>query len=465
MTAQVSDAFTGQAMPSSFIGVSIEYPALHVYTGRDPRHIDPVLINLLRALAPGQRPVLRIGGNSADQTWWPQRGTVTPGGIFYALSPDWTATAHNLARALDAKLILGINLAAGRPSLAGSEARALLHGIGIRYLDALEVGNEPDLYGAYAWYRNRRGRWVYARPHSWNMQSYIKDFSRWRANLPVVPLVGPSFAELSWLNQLNRFIAAEPTLSAITIHRYPLRGCDTPPSSPLYATTSSLLADSSSAGLAGSVAQYAAASHQAGLPFRLDELNSVACRGKWGVSNTFSSALWALDTLYNLAAVGVDGVNFHMLPRAAYELFSPSLERGRWQAFVRPEYYGLLMFARGFPPGAHLLQVSVPDGPVKVWATRGTDGHTRVMLINKDPRNAVTVNVQVQYATGPAELQRLTAPSVSATRGVRLAGQSFGAATATGRLAGRMQVQTIGDTGNGVYSVSLPAGSAALLVR
>ncbi len=110
--------------------------------------------------------------------------------------------------------------------------------------------------------------------------------------------------------------------------------------------------------------------HRRGLGFRLTEINSASCEGAKGVSDTFASALWALDTMFDMASVGVDGVNFHMLPGSNYELFTPSQTAGgTWQAFVHPEYYGLLMFAQAFPPGAHLLSVSAPSGPVKVWAT------------------------------------------------------------------------------------------------
>ena len=42
-------------MPPGFVGVSFEYRAMHVYTGRDPSAVNPVLVQLLKALAPGQR--------------------------------------------------------------------------------------------------------------------------------------------------------------------------------------------------------------------------------------------------------------------------------------------------------------------------------------------------------------------------------------------------------------------------
>src|SRR5205807_8152509 len=61
--------------------------------------------------------------------------------------------------------------------------------------------------------------------------------------------------------------------------------------------------------------------HGAGLPLRVDEINSVACGGAAGVSNTFASALWALDTMFALVRTGVDGVNVHTFQGATYRLF------------------------------------------------------------------------------------------------------------------------------------------------
>ena len=55
------------------------------------------------------------------------------------------------------------------------------------------------------------------------------------------------------------------------------------------------------------------------------------------------------------------------------------------------------------------------------------------------------------------------APSVGSHSGVRLGGQSFGARTSTGVLAGRPEVATVAPVG-GHYLVALPAESAAVLM-
>jgi hypothetical protein len=462
ITATVSSTTTGAPMPTGFVGVSFETRALHVYTGRDPRAVNPVLVALLRALAPGQSPVIRIGGDSTDATWWPMRGVIPPGGITYSLTKGWLQTTRALAGALNARLIVGVNLASGRPSIAAVEGQAIVKGIGKRYISSLEIGNEPDLYGTFPWYRDRRGRVVLARGRGYSPSAYIKDFTRWHAVLPRVPLVGPSFADLAWASSLGRFLSKEPAVRTTTLHRYPLHRSTTDQTDPTFPSVPDLLNDLSSAGLASQIAPYVTVAHRHGLPFRLDEMNSVSGSGVKGVSDTFASALWVVDTLFNLRSVGVDGVNVHTLPGAGYELFTFTRSASGWSAFVHPDYYGMLLFAEAFPPGAQLLRVSAPDGPVKVWATHATNGQTRVVLINKDPSAAATVQVRLPATSAPASLQRLLAPSLASTSDVTLGGQTFGNQTSTGTLAGAPTTTSVVPV-LGSYTVELPAGSAAVL--
>jgi hypothetical protein len=464
VSASVSATPSGQAMAPSYLGVSMEYSALHIYAGRDPDHIDPVLIQLLRNLDPGQTPIVRIGGNSADQTWWPTPGELPPGGVRYALTKGWLRITKAFAAKLRAKLIMGVNLAGGRPDLAAAEARAFLEGIGPQYLQALEIGNEPDLYSNAVWYRDRRGRKFFARPASYGINNYLLELSRWRAALPPVTFVGPALAELTWLNNISQIAAAEPGLPFVTVHRYPLRACPTPSTSPQFPTITNLLSDAASEGLAARMSPFVTLVHSAGLGYRVDELNSASCSGKRGVSDTFASALWMLDTLFNFANVGVDAINVHVLPGAPYELFTVSHPKGQWQAFVHPEYYAMLMFAQADPPGAKLLPVSEPDTAVKIWATQAPDGHTRVVIINKDASADHSVQVAVPGSGGPASLEWLRAPNVTSTSGVTLGNQSFGSETQTGLLKPPLQTVPITATG-GMYTIDVPAASAVMLTQ
>jgi hypothetical protein len=464
--ASVDAAPTGPARPARFLGLSLEYSALEAYTGADPAAPDRVFVQLLRNLAPGpgQSLVLRIGGNSTDATWWPVKGMAHPRGARYALTPTWLAAVRALAAAVPAQLIMGVNLAAGRPRVAEAEAQAFVSGIGPSYVTSLEVGNEPDVYGVFPWYTDRHGP-VFARPAGYDLSAFIGELTRWQATLPDLPLADPALAELPWLSGLPTLLAADPRLRVVTVHRYALQGCSHNPHSPVYPSIANLLSDRSAQGLAAAIAPYVALAHRHGAQFRVDELNSAAlagCLGRAGISNTFASALWMLDTLFDLASIGVDGVNVHSLPGAGYELFSFRRSATGWQAFVRPDYYGMLLFAQAFPAGARLLPVRAPAGAVKVWATLAPDGHTRVTLINKGSA-AHRVELQLPPSDLPAVLEWLRAPSASATSGVTLGGQGFGAETSTGVL-GAQHGQPVAQL-FGSYSIDLPPASAAVLTR
>jgi hypothetical protein len=411
-TITISSTTIGRPIPPGFVGLSLEFQAIPAYAGRDPGAVNPLLVRLIQGLAPGQAPVLRIGGDSTDASWWPARGVDPPRPGSNELGTSWLRITHALAASLGAQLILGVNMAAGKPQIAAAEARAFTGGIGRRYIDAFEIGNEPDLYSRDAWYRAPDGRVVLARPAGYSLGAFIDQFTRWRQALGALPVAGPAFAWLMWMQRAGP--APPPT------------------------------------------------AHARGLRFELDEMNTVSCHGQGGVSDTFASALWVLNTMFSLARVGVDGVAIHTFPNASYQLFSFRQASGQWLASVKPEYYGLLMFAKAAPPGSRLERVSGPHGPLHAWATVAPDGTRRVVVINEDSARGQEVALKPPQKAGIANLAWLLAPGASATTGVTLDGQSFGAETATARLAGRSGRAAV-ISANGGYVLTLPSASAVML--
>lgn len=464
----VSRRVTSPPVRPGFVGFSIEFQALPKYTGLDPQAINPVFESLVRGLAAGAPPVIRIGGESSDVTWLPTPGIQKPPGVSFNLTSRWLAATDALATATGARLIFGLNLAANEPALAAAEAQAALKRLGSQ-VQAFEIGNEPNVYTVVPWFHNASGAPVTPRSPSYDFQAFAGDFRREVHALPAVPLagpaygIGPSSTNGPWVSHLPALISTYPRLRVITLHRYPLRNCSVAPRSPQFPTIPNLLASFSSRGLATDIAGDVAVAHRSGRQFRLDELNSVACRGKRGVSDTFASSLWALDVLFNLARVGVDGVNFHTLPGAAYQLFSFSRVHGRWRAFVRPVYYGALLFAQAAPPGSRLLHVrSTAAGRVSAWAALAPSGRLSIVLINKSLRVARTIGVKPPRGThGTPTLERMTAPSARATSGVTIGGRTFGRQTFTGAL--RAPVTTPLRATGGQYRLKLPPASAAVL--
>ena len=181
------------------------------------------------------------------------------------------------------------------------------------------------------------------------------------------------------------------------------------------------------------------------------------------MSDTFASALWVLDTLFNMAAVGVDGVNIHTFNKALYEPFSFTHSSGGWQAHIDPMYYGMLMFARAAPTGSRLLSTSAASSrALRIWAVRAPDGTVRVAVINDSPTRTLVLAVRPPRTGGAATLERLTAPTLESRTGVTIAGQTFGAATTSGELTRSYKTPTLQPIQHR-YVVELPPASAALL--
>jgi hypothetical protein len=363
------------------------------------------------------------------------------------------------------RLILDLNLVANSPGMAARWAGAALAQLPRGSLVGFEIGNEPDLYGRVLWSRlvsvapMRLGASI--SPRAYSSSSYVKDFSSYEQALeriaPSVPVVGPSVANpdsgAAWLSSL---IAGEHhALGMVTAHRYPLSACNGP-RSPRRPTIARLLSESTSAGMAHTVRGAVRLAHGAGLPFRLTELNSVTCGGLRGVSNTFATALWAPDALFELLQAGVDGVNVHIRARA---INAPFTLTGKWLT-VHPLLYGLILFSRTLGPHAQLVPLRLHAKRslhIKVWGVRLHGNRLHVLVIDKSPR-AAQVDLRLP-GSGPATVQRLLAPSVASQSGVTLAGQQLGRSAA---WQGPRRVETI-VRGRRGYELTMLGMSAALV--
>jgi hypothetical protein len=450
----------GRRIPDGFLGLSIELPGFAAYAGSDPAAPNPILIQLIKNITPGQRPVLRLGGDSTDWSWIPVAGVTRPRGIRYTLTSDWVAVTRAVTNTLNARLILGVNLEADNTRLASGEASAFVSGLGPDHIDAVELGNEPELYDAFAWYRLPNGQKVLGRPKTWDYSAFASDFGRIAGALPRnIPLAAPSIGSPKWSPNLSAFLRSQPRTAVATLHRYPLKRC----TASTHLTVGQLLSTSSTAGLADGVARYVTTAHSHHIPLRIDEMNSISCGGQDGLSDSYASALWAVDALYEMARVGVDGVNIHTGPNLTNELFYFH-HIGSWRGAVRPIYYGLLMFAQAAPAGSQIQHVAgqIPAA-LRVWATKAADGTVRTVLIN-DGSAARTVRLKTTGTQSGAQatLEQLRAPGATALSGVTLGGQSFGLRTTTGLLEGRQNTPTLAPHG-GFYTVTLPPWSAALV--
>jgi hypothetical protein len=348
--------------------------------------------------------------------------------------------------------------------MAAEFAKAAFEALGPDGLAGLSIGNEPDLFiHQPGLQRERVAATIPSTPKAWthdySPSSYRRDYVAYAralsAVVPGIPLAGPETAGHThgWLSAVAALGPLTP--SALTVHRYPSSACWAP-DSPGYPRISLFLAERSSKGLAGGLRNAIAFAHSHGMAFRVSELNSVSCGGISGVSDSFATALWAPDALFELMSAGVAGVNWHIRPymlNAPFELRAGAIE-------PLPELYGLALFAEMIQPPARrvAVQVSAARGlDLKAWAvTSGT--RTRVLLINKG-RGDARVSLRGRNIGGRARLQRLSAPRVSSVSGVTLGGRWIGQ---DARWHGREQPVWIGSRG-GQYHVLVSGYSAALL--
>jgi hypothetical protein len=354
------------------------------------------------------------------------------------------------------------------------EAHQFLTRIGRGNIGALELGNEPPLYSEVPWYKvlgGRRVPWyshsgtpVYARGPDWSPGEYRSELQRTLAVLPRIAVAGPESSTPPWLDAFGALLGRGSRVRIVTSHAYALNQCVHDPALPLYPSVPHLLSLFASRELLAGLGPYVAAAHRAGAAYRIDEMGSISCNGRRGVSDTMASALWVLDALFALARAGVDGVNLHSFPNSANGLFDFTLgSGGGWIGTIHPLYYGALMFAQAAPAGSRLVAVAGGGRTdLRVWATQGPDHRLRVVLLNDrlSGRLRAALRVPAAFARGAATLERLQAPSAYATSGLTLGARRFGL-TRTGLLP-PPRAATVPSRAR-TFSVTLAPASAALV--
>jgi hypothetical protein len=324
-------------------------------------------------------------------------------------------------------------------------------------LKAVELGNEPDLYTD-----NRQ------RPPSYSFNDYLHEFDvRQSALHGVIPsglkLMGPSWALLQSLKNLPQFLRSESDhLNVVSQHWYPGYSCGGRKNSPDF-----LLSPGAAASGAMGVASSIALAHAKGLQFRIGEMNSIACNGEIGVTDTFASALWMVDSLFEFANVGADGVNVHMDTDDVYGPFLFNVDTAtlpyRYSVnVIRPEYYGLLLFQEAAPGGSKIIRANSTDlSNLKTWVTIDDQMTVRITIINKDKKAARKVITEIEGYTPEGTLIRLLASSYKAKKGITLGGLGFDDSQ-DGRPRGTPTSETVIPHDN-VYEIQVPPISAALL--
>jgi hypothetical protein len=422
LTLTVEPDHLGEAFALGAVGLSIEADEL---TTQDLSTNDRSLVELMRQLGPG---VLRLGGSSLDRSWWTNGGEAAPLWADSVITPSDLMTLRNLLAATGWRAILGVDFGHFDPDRAANEALVADHILGSRLL-GLEIGNEPNAYGAAR---------VALRPASYDVTDYLDELTGYsnaiRSLAPTVQLYGPDLSSQTWLPT----IASDKNIpfSVITQHYDPTSYSVASPSCSGTAipTARELLSPQILDAENMTLRSLVTAGKTAHRETMITETNTTAsCDTDGGpdTSPVFASALWSLDWALRAASAGVSGLNFHgYFGRCGPDTVSPICAPGyaaeaRGQVAARPEYYGLLV-ARQLE-GGRFLPVNRSDSNtnagITTYATEHPNGEITLVIDDLGANGPATLRLRVagyQHATS----ESLVAPSLSATTHITFGGAS-----------------------------------------
>jgi hypothetical protein len=323
----------------AFAGLSYEKMALQWSFFEASNEVG---ITLFRGLGAS---VLRIGGNSVDQYVWTPNGA---GRTYLQIAPSDVASLAAFVKAAGWQCLYGINLGgaatgATTPALAAAEVAYAVEQFGSSLL-GIEIGNEPDAYGNPGSYF----------AGNWSLADYLALWGQFRsailATTPGVPITGPvaAYDVSTWTIPYGQAVAPDGKITLLTQHYYRANG-ESPTSTAEFLITpdSTLVAE---------LSLLEAGARSIGVPYRMSECNSFYGGGASGVSNSYASALWVIDFLFNCAQGGSVGANLH--GGGNNPGYTPIADSNGVIQDVRPEYYGILILhARG--PGHSLRDTAL----------------------------------------------------------------------------------------------------------
>lgn len=442
---------TGHTIGADFTGLSYESQQLGDPTFFSPDNTE--LVGLVRRL--GRRGVLRIGGNTSEYCYWTPKPTaadlakssapVNPStgkqpDVKRKITPQAVKNLHKFIDATGWTLIYGLNMGTGTPEAAADEAAYVMKLLGPK-LVAFQLCNEPDLF-----YRNG------IRKKGYDFADFAKEWRHFfdviRARVPNARFAGPDTAyNDTWLAPFAKEFKND--IEFLSQHYY----AEGPPTDPRM-TIERLLRPNPS--LEQELAGMQKTHRETGLPFRMTETNSCYQGGKKGVSNTFASALWGAELMYQLAAAGAIGINFHGGGFGWYTPIAGTRQKG-FEA--RPIYYGMLLFAEA---GAgqlvkNTLSEPQPEDTVAAYSLK-TDAGLKTVVFNKGATTGLRLEIDPGQKAERATVLMLSGPNLEATSGVTLGGATV---DAHGEWRGARRA-TISNR-SGMLSIELPAASAALV--
>ncbi|KAI0651078.1 glycoside hydrolase superfamily [Trametes meyenii] len=487
-----------------FWGFSIEMSVVQQVIGKNASFIQVPFLNLLATVAErAGRVRVRVGGNTqetatlvdslADNAIIEKAKSETTGStagqtptLLY--TPELLYLLSNVSALVNTKWYLGIPMNdTSHLRLQIAEAADAILGDNVL---GYQVGNEPDLYADHG-----------HRSPDYNQTDYFNEFGvvvnamqqdakiKNKNNLIAPSLQGTwSPEDLFATGFLDSYASS---VDIIAMEHYPDQNCAAEfptggfgPIKDPQTVFPNYLTHASGQNMVKPYLNTAGIAQGLGKEFMMFETNTASCGGFPGVSDSFASALWAVDYGLQMAYSNFTGALLHVGGQnVSYNPFTPPPTNlsvfDQWT--VGPVFYSTLFMAEalGTTNNSRVVDLFANNGNEFTPAYGIYEDHAlaRVALVNfmngQDGQGTYNITLSVGGAQvgepndTPAQVKvkYLLAPSVSEKDHITWANQTFGGRfQADGRLSGTEFIQTIAcDQNANTCQIPVPAPGAALV--
>lgn len=385
-------ADTSNVIDRSFLGFAFEQASFYNYSFNPdgtPNVFSQNLINSVLGRT-GGTPILRVGGTSGDkghydatQTFPLSRPATDGKGPafrkpFLSVGPSYFEAFKNFPQA---QFIFMVPLLHRNLTNSLEWARQGLAAIGDR-LEALEIGNEPDLY-----------QWF-------NVSSYVKEYVQFQkalsAEFPDQLGSGPKFQALDgvWRKQLS---VGKLTINATMEAGINETGAIKQMAYHLYQAPHEGQTDinwlqrhiANHTAIVANMARFEPEiqylhAHSPGARFVLSENGNSLGRQHMMQRNNLATAIWNVDYQLRAMVIGVDRVNNQQIVYPGYQMWNP-VECGSGPITVRPNYYSQPFLADfiGSSGQTRVSEIKIPGQDfVSAYVAYEDDSPVRIAVVN-----------------------------------------------------------------------------------
>ncbi|KAK0218579.1 putative glycoside hydrolase [Armillaria nabsnona] len=463
---------TTSAVADNFLGISFELSSFDTLWGSTVDTIPDAMVNYLhninvRTSAPLR---IRVGGNGMDGSTYVGSSITKmleltdPDAYFNDIPVNFSRVLFDIMNAMydevePMQFIIGLSMRdpANDQNVMelAKDARVLL---GDR-LDAMLLGNEPDLYAGHGTRTD------------YSLTTYISELSHVIGDMEEQGIIndtvlgGPTICCAQWsLSDVIQAGLDQYPYKYYTVQHYPNHACQGP--NEVNTNVTYYLSHMEVGPYLDWNSDGIALAKEDGIPVLLTEYNTVSCGGT-NISSTFAAALWLIDAGLKSAERGFSGAYIHTREAGVqYNLFDPPTSTSSGWITGAP-YYAALFLAETFSASGNIIidlnlndslhnprATSAAYGVYDAGSTRG-----KIVLLNLSEQGDEQVYIIPANITTSLHYRLLLAPSVLETSNISWASQTVGG---LGQLVGNQDTFYL-DCIDGCI-VNVPGAGAALVI-